>query len=124
VDREADLRSSLLVAIGVALAGCATLRLPDPQGMGTARVSGDPAISAGLPVQALLRQVDGRHVDMRYSSIEVPAGHHALLVDCRVAETGATSRHALDVELESGVSYRLVAVATAQRCEAVELQSR
>ncbi len=106
------------------MTGCATLKLPDTQGLGTARVSGDPAFSAGLPVQVLLRQVDGRRVDVRYSSIEIPAGRHQLLVDCRVAESGSTSRHALDVELFAGVHYRLVAVASTRGCDAVELESR
>lgn len=114
----------LLLAFAAVLAGCATMRLPDTQGVGTAQVSGDPAFSAGLPVQVLLRQVDGRRVDVRYSSIEIPAGRHQLLVDCRVAESGSTTRHALDVELFAGVRYRLVAVASTRSCEGVELESR
>lgn len=119
------MRSLPILLLGAAaLGGCATMKVADTEGVGTARVSGDPAFSAGLPVQVLLRQVDGRRVDVRYSSIEVPAGRHQLLVDCRVAESGSTTRHALDAELFAGVHYRLVAIASTRSCEGVELESR
>ena len=106
------------------LAACATQRLYDgsplPAGE-RAIVRADPVVSAGLPVQLRLRQVDGKAVGLSSSAVEMRPGRHALLVDCHVAESGSVRRFDLDVELVAGKRYRLVATASARNCEAVEL---
>ena len=51
----------------------------------------------------------------------LPPGRHALIVDCRVAESGAVRRFTLEEELEAGGRYRIVAQATSRNCEAVAL---
>jgi hypothetical protein len=84
-------------------------------------VRADPVVSAGLPVQVRLRRVDGRELGLTESRVELPPGSHALLVDCRVAESGSVRRFTVQAELEPGGRYRLVATATARNCEAVEL---
>ena len=81
----------------------------------------DPVVSAGLPVQLRIRSVDGREVGISASKVELPPGSHALLVDCRVAESGSVRRFTVEADLESGRRYRLEAEATARNCEAVRL---
>ena len=108
----------------VLLAGCATEqhyagpRLPADQ---RAVVRADPVVSAGLPVQLRLRRVDGREVGISASKVELAAGRHEILVDCRVEESGSVRRFTLEADLEAGARYRVVANATARNCEAVEL---
>jgi hypothetical protein len=111
--------------VSALLTACATERAYD----GAARppselaiVRADPAVSAGLPVQLRLRQVDERAIPLTASAVELLPGPHVLLVDCRVTESGATRRFTVDAELEPGGEYRLVAIASARNCEAVELQ--
>ncbi len=108
----------------VALASCATERLyggpPLPKSE-RAIVRADPVVSAGLPVQLRLRQVDGREVALSSSSVELAPGAHTFLVDCRVEESGAVSRFVVEEVLEPGGRYRLVANASTRNCEAVEL---
>jgi hypothetical protein len=36
-------------------------------------------------------------------------GEHSLLIDCTVTESKQTRRHHLDVDVDAGVKYRLVA---------------
>jgi len=117
-------RCPVVLLVALLVSGCATYRLPGESGAGTARVTADPVISAGLPVRVVLRQIDGRPVDVRYSSAELPAGRHEFLVDCLVAESGSDSRHVVVAELESGGRYRFVGLATSRRCESVELRPR
>jgi hypothetical protein len=105
-------------------AACTTARLYDGPRLPAAEraiVRADPAVSAGLPVQLRLRQVDGKDVALAASSVELPPGAHELLVDCRVAESGSVRRFRVEGELEPGGRYRLVARATARNCEAVEV---
>ena len=103
---------------------CATERAYDgpelPAGE-SATVRADPVVSAGLPVQLRIRSVDGREVGISASKVELPPGSHALLVDCRVAESGSVRRFTVEADLESGRRYRLEAEATARNCEAVRL---
>lgn len=104
-------------------AACTTVRVYDaalPREE-AAIVRGDPAFSAGLPVQLRLRKADDRKIAFHASAIELPAGHHSLLVDCRVLESGVTRRFVVEADLEGGREYRLVARATARNCDAVEL---
>ncbi len=106
------------------LAGCATERAYEgpalPPGE-RAVVRADPVVSAGLPVQLRIRRVDGREVGLSANKVELPPGPHVLLVDCRVAETGAVRRFTLEAALEPGRRYRLAAEATSRNCEAVRL---
>ena len=110
--------------LALLLAACATERgyegapLPPSE---RAIVRADPAVSAGLPVQLRLRQVNGRDVSLAASAVELPPGAHELLVDCRVAENGAVRRFLVPVDLMAGGEYRLVAEATSRNCEAVQL---
>ena len=116
--------SPLAVLVVTLCAGCATTRAYDGPPLPASEravVRADPAVSAGLPVQLRLRQVDGREISLGSSAAELPPGAHELLVDCRVAESGSVRRFVVEVELAAGGEYRLVATATARNCEAVEL---
>ena len=110
--------------VAALLVGCATERAYDgpelPAGE-SATVRADPVVSAGLPVQLRIRSVDGREVGISASKVELPPGRHALLVDCRVVESGSVRRFTVEADLESGRRYRLEAEATARNCEAVRL---
>ena len=110
--------------VAALLVGCATERAYDGPALPAgerATVRADPVVSAGLPVQLRIRSVDGREVGISASKVELPPGKHSLVVDCRVAETGAVRRFTLEEELDAGGRYRLVANATARNCEAVAL---
>ena len=97
----------------VALAGCATYQAYDgaarPAGE-TAIIRGDAKLRAGLPLALVIRSVDGRAVDLRYSSVAVAPGHHEVIVDCQVGgASGSTSRHHVELDAQGGESYRLQA---------------
>ena len=115
----------LVLLLAAALcAGCVTTRIYDGPPLPASEraiVRADPPVSAGLPVQVRLRQVDGREISLQTSAVELAPGAHELLVDCRVAESGSVGRFVLEVELAAGAEYRLVATATGRNCEAVEL---
>ncbi len=87
----------------------------------SAIVRADPAFSAGLPVQVRLRKAGERKIAFHASAVELPPGHHSLLVDCRVLESGVTRRFVVEADLEAGREYRLVARASTRNCDAVEL---
>jgi len=109
------------------LTGCGTLQAYDGARLpaaARATVQADPVISAGLPVQVILRKAGDRTVPASRARVELAPGHHVLIVDCRIAATGATARFAIEAELEAGRAYRLEADATAQRCKAVRLEAR
>jgi hypothetical protein len=94
------------------LAGCMTNQAYEGPKLArdeVAHVSGDLRFTAGVPVSALLRQVDGRTLGLTESSVDLEPGQHQLLVDCKVQESGSTTRHSLDVEVYAGQRYRLVA---------------
>jgi hypothetical protein len=114
----------LLVLVALLAAGCTTERLydgePPPAGQ-TAIVRADPVVNAGLPVQVRIRRVNGRDVGLSASRVELPAGRHEILVDCRIAETGSVRRFTVAAVLEPGRRYRLAAETTARNCEAVQL---
>ena len=93
------------------LAGCMTQQAYDGPKLArdeVAHISGDLRFTAGAPVSALLRQVDGRALSISQSGVDVDPGSHELLVDCVVRETGSTSRFSLDVDVIAGRRYRLV----------------
>jgi uncharacterized lipoprotein len=114
-----------LLAAATALAGCGSLqayegpRLPAGE---RAVVRADPAVSAGLPVEVILRKVDTYEVPVDNSRVELRPGAHRFLVDCRVPEAGIVTRFVIDAEVQAGGTYRLVADATARGCRAVELR--
>ena len=115
--------SGLLLA-AVFLGACATERHYDGPPLSKSEraiVRADPVVSAGLPVQLRLRQVDGHEIAFSSSAVELAPGAHTFLVDCRVQESGAVSRFVVESELDAGGRYRLVAKASTRNCEAVEL---
>ena len=93
------------------LAACATFQGyegPARPAAGTAIIHGDAKLRAQLPLALVIRAVDGREVNLRYSSVSVTPGHHALIVDCQVGgAAGSTSRHHLEFDADGGASYRL-----------------
>ena len=123
-DGERDATPLVPLVVAVLLAGCVTTRGYDGPPLPASEraiVRADPVVSAGLPVQVRLRQVDGRDISLQTSAVELAPGAHELLVDCRVAESGAVARFDMEVELAAGAEYRLVATATVRNCEAVQL---
>ena len=117
------MRMLLPIALA-ATAACTTERAYTGPGLSrqeSAIVHADPAFSAGLPVALRLRKAGERKIAFSASAVELPPGHHSLLVDCRVAESGVTRRFVVEADLEAGREYRLVARATARNCDAVEL---
>ncbi len=120
--------SSALAIAAVVLGGCMSVQLydgPKRDRDEVARISGDPVITAGSPVTVVLRQVDGRDIGVAQTTVEVLEGKHNLLVDCRIAETKAVSRHALEVEVYGGRNYRLRAETgpALRECTGVSLES-
>jgi hypothetical protein len=119
-------------AAGVALfglAGCMTQQAYDGPKLDrdeVAHISGDLRFTAGAPVSALLRQVDGQALGISQSGVDVNPGSHQLLVDCVVREAGTTSRFSLDVDVSAGQRYRLVAEVGSARegCVAVHLEAQ
>ena len=88
-------------------------------------ISGAAKLRATTPLALVIRAVDGKEVDLRYSSVALLPGKHSLLIDCQLGGDGATaSRHALDVEVAAGERYRLQAEMRPgnRSCERVELQ--
>ena len=120
----------VLAAVGAAvLAGCATEQLyagPARGAAGIALIEGDPRINAGLPLTAVIREVDGRVLGLASSRVALEPGRHVLLVDCTMAETRSTTRHELKVEVEAGSRYRLGADSAPgnRSCGAVRLEAR
>ena len=114
-----------LLAAAAALGGCGSLqayegpRLPAGE---RAVVRADPAVSAGLPVEVILRKVDAYQVPVGDSRVELRPGAHRFVVDCRVPEAGIVTRFVIDAEVQAGGSYRLLADATARGCRSVELR--
>jgi uncharacterized lipoprotein len=107
------------------LSGCGTLRAYDGDRLDAddyAVVRGDPSVSAGLPVQVILRKVDDYDVPVTKTAVELRPGSHSFLVDCRVPEAGAVTRFEITAEVVPGGRYRLVADANARGCLGVDLQ--
>jgi hypothetical protein len=114
-----------LLASAALVAGCGSVqayegaRLPAGE---RAVVHADPSVSAGLPVEVILRKVDSFEVPVSRTSVELRPGQHRFVVDCRVREAGVVTRFVIDAEVDAGGSYRLVADASARGCRAVELR--
>jgi hypothetical protein len=116
------------LANALLLGGCATYagyEGPRPTG-GVATIHADPRINAGLPMAISIRRIDGREVGLQYSKVEVAPGEHRLLVDCTMAASRTTSRHELQIDVDPGGHYRLVAESAPgnQRCGEVRLEAR
>jgi hypothetical protein len=90
-----------------------------------ARITGDLRVTAGAPVSAILRKVDGYELGISESSVEVLPGTRRLIVDCRVAETKSVARFTIDAEVYGGQRYRLVARTGPglQSCKGVDLEN-
>jgi uncharacterized lipoprotein len=107
------------------LSGCGTLRAYEGERLSAddyAVVRGDPSVSAGLPVQVILRKVDDYDVPVSKTAVELKPGSHSFLVDCRVPEAGSVTRFAITAEVMPGGRYRLIADTNARGCLGVELQ--
>lgn len=95
------------------LAGCATYQGyegPRRASDDIAVIHGDAKLRAEMPVAVVIRSVDGRPVDIKYSSVALAPGKHELIIDCQVGgTTGSTTRHRLEVDVGGGESYRLSA---------------
>lgn len=117
----------LSITLLLGLTGCMTAQVydgPKRDRDELARITGDLPITAGAPISVILRRVDGQALNVGQTSVDVLPGEHRLLVDCRIAETKAVSRHTLDVEVDSGRRYRLRAEIEPgmQGCDEVTLQ--
>jgi len=106
-------RAILLAIASLGLAGCATFQAydgPARPASETTIIRGDAKLRAEMPLALVIRSVDGRAVDLRYSSVAVTPGHHDVIVDCQAGGAmGATSRHHVEFDAEAGESYRLQA---------------
>jgi hypothetical protein len=103
----------VLIALAFGLSACATFQAYDGPARPASEVAiirGDAKLSGELPLALVIRAVDGRAVDLRYSSVAVDRGHHLLIIDCQVGgATGSTTRHHVEVDAGGGESYRLQA---------------
>lgn len=115
---EKSLRPELLslpVIVGLiafAATGCQSLQVYDGahrESRELAHIAGDLRITAGAPLSIILRRVDDANLGLRYNGVDVLPGAHTLLIDCTVTESKQTTRHHLDVDVDAGVKYRLVA---------------
>lgn len=123
-----SVRLSLVAITAVLGSGCMSVQLydgPKRERDEVARITGDPVVTAGSPVTVVLRQVDGRDIGLTQISVELLEGKHNVLVDCRIAETKAVSRHSLEVEVFGGRKYRLRAETgpALRECTGVTLES-
>jgi len=99
-----------MTLLAMSLGGCTTARGYEGERRAAdeiAHISGDFRVTAGAPVSVILRQVDERVLGAGERSVDVLPGEHRLLVDCRIAETGSVSRHAIDVSVVQGQRYKL-----------------
>lgn len=121
----------MAIAISVTaatLAACGTFQAYDGSHRPASEVAvigGAAKLRATTPLALVIRAVDGKEVDLRYSSVALLPGKHTLLIDCQVGGSGATaSRHELEVEVTKGERYRLQADMRPgnQSCERVELE--
>ena len=104
---------AVLLAFGFLSAGCAIYHAydgPRRPADEIAIVTGAAKLRAATPLALVIRAVDERPVDVRYSSVALAPGSHQLLVDCQLGEQpGTASRHSIEVDVEAGERYRLTA---------------
>jgi hypothetical protein len=91
-----------------------------------AHISGDLRVTAGAPLSVILRKVDAHALGVSESGVDVLPGRHTLLADCLIRETSSTTRQSIDVEVDAGRRYKLVAeVAPGLReCASLRLEAR
>jgi len=114
----------LVVIVGLTLAGCGSMRAyegPSHPARDLAHIEGDSRI-AGAPLSVILRRVDDQDVGLFDSGVDLLPGDHSLLIDCTVTESKQTTRHHLDVDVDAGVKYRLVADTGPGNRECVDVQ--
>jgi hypothetical protein len=70
-------------------------------------IAGDPTVTAGLPLTAVLRKVDNRVIAWNVTQAEVLPGEHLVLVDCRLGDS--TVRFELPVTVVAGYRYQAIA---------------
>jgi len=119
------LPAAVVLGSVLCLSACGTLKAYEGERLDAddyAVVRADPSVSAGLPVQVILRKVDTYEVPVSKTKVELRPGSHSFLVDCRVPEAGTVTRFEITAEVFPGGRYRLVADATARGCRGVELQ--
>lgn len=100
------------LAFVVACSGCSTAQVYEGERRNAdevAHIAGDLRINAGSPLTVILREVDETPLNIGQNAVDVLPGKHRLLIDCKIAETGNVSRHAIDVEVSAGRHYKLVA---------------
>jgi hypothetical protein len=100
------------LAFVVACSACSTAQVYDGERRSAdevAHITGDLRINAGSPLTVILREVDETPLNIGQNAVDVLPGKHRLLIDCKIAETGNVSRHAIDVEVSAGRHYKLVA---------------
>jgi hypothetical protein len=105
------MRRSLPVAALLALAGCATMRAyegPKLPASELGRIDGAPALNAGLPIEAIIREIDTTPVGVGYSKVLVTPGKHRVLVDCLVPAEHSTVRFELNLDVGAGDRFVLV----------------
>lgn len=116
------LLSSLILSMALLTSACFTLNTYQGKAQ-SAHVSGDYHVRAGAVVNVFLRSIDDQPLHFWQHAVDAEAGSHRLLVDCSVTATDKLSRHELNVSLEAGVHYRLVAEANDQQgCTRVSLE--
>lgn len=123
--RSILLAPPVIALVAATLVACGSLRAYEGERLAAgegAVVRADPSISAGLPVEVILRKVDDFEVPVNRTSVELRPGQHRFVVDCRVREAGVVTRFVLDAEVMAGGSYRLVADASSRGCQSVELR--
>ncbi|KPK03510.1 MAG: hypothetical protein AMJ64_15490 [Betaproteobacteria bacterium SG8_39] len=114
-----------LLPLAVLLAACGSLKAYEGERLAAgdrAIVRADPSMSAGLPVEVILRRVDAYEVPVSKAAVELEPGWHSFIVDCRVPEAGVVTRFVIDGEVSAGGSYRLEANATSRGCREVVLR--
>ncbi len=117
-----------ILSLTLQLVACATFHAYDGPALPTrevAIVSGSSKFRAATPLALIIRAVDDRTVDVRYSAVALTPGRHALIVDCQLGtEPGTASRHSIDVDVGAGDRYRLRAEMQPgnRACASVELE--
>jgi len=107
-------RAIAWICLAVGMAGCGTERAyegPDRSSAEQALIIGDPQVTSGLPIKAVIRKVDAQVPRFGYSSVAVLPGKHEVLVDCVMANHSAV-RFPLIIEAEAGRRYVLRAQTT------------
>jgi hypothetical protein len=108
--RPAPYKHLAWLVAAAACGGCLSTQLYDGPKLPSddvARITGDPLITAGSPITAILRKVDDQELGLGRTSVEVLPGPHTLVVDCKIAETKSVSRHSIEADVAAGRHYRL-----------------